>query len=365
MRALITILDNITETSMPFNEFVLYRANHYKNERQILLVCCSKCDIPDVVIPRNMKIIFMGKRITKIRSTIRRIVQKCENSGIPYLFHLHQVKAAFLAEIAMVGLGTGKKVLFTVHSTFTGYSFHNKILSFFDAFFARRITCVSRVSYDLYPKLIKRIKKDRIEAVQNGVDIERIDTILSSVPQKEEKDTMDFIYVARMVPIKNHKFLIDVLQKTDKRIRFIFVGMEDENKEIRKIVETRGLEDRVVFTGLIPRNQVFEILNNADAYISSSVLEGLPISVLEAMYCSLPCFLSDIPQHIETCEGAGEAVKLLPLKTDLWVKELNDFIGSDTSKRKRLGEEVKKFVYENFSLEKMHSQYDEIYASLQ
>ena len=51
MRVLITILDNTTETSMPFNEFVLYRANHYPNEKQVLIIYyVNTCHILKCVI---------------------------------------------------------------------------------------------------------------------------------------------------------------------------------------------------------------------------------------------------------------------------------------------------------------------------
>lgn len=55
-KLLITILDCITETSMPFNEFVLYRANHFKDERQILSICNNQGYLPKVEIPENLDI---------------------------------------------------------------------------------------------------------------------------------------------------------------------------------------------------------------------------------------------------------------------------------------------------------------------
>ena len=161
MRVLITILDNITETSMPFNEFVLYRANHYDDEKQILIVCGSKEELPKVNLPEKLRIIYAGKNLITIRKTIKSVIKDCEKEKIPYVFHLHQVQSALLSEIAMLATGFRKKVLFTVHNTFTGYSMHNKILSFINAGFAARISCVSNTAYQYYPRIIKRIKKQK------------------------------------------------------------------------------------------------------------------------------------------------------------------------------------------------------------
>ncbi|MCR4814963.1 MAG: glycosyltransferase [Lachnospiraceae bacterium] len=369
MRALITILDNTTETSMPFNEFVLYRANHYNDERQILIICGKKGELPKVEIPKNLKIIYASRKLPKIRKTIRQAIAKCKEQGVPYGIHMHQVQSGFLAEVAMLGTGFRKKSLFTVHSTFSGYKFHNKFLSFFNTFFARYVTCVSNASYADYPKMIKGIKKDRMRALQNGVDTERIDGILrerdfiNAGPDEtgRNSETVNFIYVARLIPIKNHSFLLDVLKQCDEKIRFIFVGEENSEKTISKKAHETGLDERITFTGLIPRNEVFVKLKEADYYISSSTLEGLPVSVLEAMYCGLPCVLSDIVQHKEV---AGDGTVILPFDVNAWAKELNRLANLPKEEREKSGNAVREHVLKHFSLAGMHKEYDKIYDLL-
>jgi glycosyltransferase involved in cell wall biosynthesis len=358
MRALITILDNTTETSMPFNEFVLYRANHYPNEKQILIICGPKGELPKVEIPDTLEIKYAGRKLGNIRKTIKETIEDLKRQNIPYVIHMHQVQSGFLAEMAMLGTGFRRKALFTVHSTFSGYKFHNKFLSFTNALLAQRTTCVSNTSYKDYPKAIKRIKGNRIQALQNGVDTERIDSILST---PKPHDGVNFIYVARLIPLKNHKFLVDVLKKCDEKVRFTFVGAEDKEQEIRKKAIELDVAERITFTGLIPRNEVFLKLQEADYYISSSTLEGLPVSVLEAMYCGLPCVLSDIPQHREV---AGDKAVILPYDGDAWSKELNRLAGLNTSERQQLSEEIRNYVEKNFSLEAMHKKYDAVYELL-
>lgn len=360
MRALITILDNTTETSMPFNEFVLYRANHYPDEKQILIICGPKGDLPKVEIPENLIIQYAGRKLGNIRKTIKCTITDLKRQNIPYVIHMHQVQSGFLAEMAMLGTGFRKKALFTVHSTFSGYKFHNKFLSFTNTLLAQRTTCVSNTSYQDYPKLIKRIKGNRIQALQNGVDTERIDSIIT-VSNPVPHDYINFIYVARLIPLKNHKFLVDVLKKCDERVHFIFVGAEDAEKAIRKKAEELGVVDHITFTGLIPRNKVFQQLQNADYYISSSTLEGLPVSVLEAMYCGLPCVLSNIPQHREV---AGDEAIILPYDVEKWATEINRLASINPTERLSMGKRIKDYVIKNFSLESMHEKYDAIYEKL-
>ena len=357
MHAVITILDNITETSMPFNEFVLYRANHYKHEKHFLLICGSKKELPEVAIPSDLMIKYVGCNIFQLRKELKSIIGELNDQNIPYCIHLHQVKSGVLSELAITGMRLRKKVIFNVHSTFSGYKMHNKILSFLNAFLANRIVCVSNTSFDDYPKIIKVIKGKRICAIQNGVDTERIDNCFTT-DIKTSHNNCNFIYVARFVPVKNHVFLVQALKKCKENVQFIFIGEEDSERLIRQKAIELGVESRITFTGLIPRNEVFQRLQAADFYISSSTLEGLPVSVLEAMYCGLPCILSDIPQHREL---AGEEVVILPLVVDKWVREIDRLTTMSNKQRDEIGTKIKNKVKESFSLKAMHRKYDMIY----
>lgn len=362
MKTVITILDNISPTSMPYNEFVRYRAISQQNEKQVLLLCCKKKSLKGINVPKNIEIIFVGKNLFVIRKRIREQIKKCEQSGELYMVHLHQVKSALLSEFAMFGTGFRKKVLFTVHSTFSGYAIHNKILSLLNAFFAKKIVCVSNSAYKKYPMCIKTLKANDFCSIQNGVDIQRIDYEKEKYVHKPHT-LFQLIYVARMVPIKNHIFLIELMKKLDERVELVLIGQEDEDKKIRQLIQENNLQERVHLTGIISREEVFQYLLNADIYVSPSKLEGLPISVLEALYCGLPCVLSNIPQHEEiACEE--DFVFLCKNDVDEWCSAINHYVNMKKVERDMLGNQAEKYIIKNFSLDSMHLQYSNIYESL-
>lgn len=361
MKTIITILDKITETSMPFNEFVLYRSRHFHDERHVLIICGREKPLPDVEIPSSLRIIYAGKNLSRIRHLVTDEITKCKNSHEDYMIHLHQVSSALRAQLAMLGTGFCKKVLFTTHSTFSGYPFHNKVRSYFNGLMARYVTCVSITSYNGYPQSLKRLKGKRVMPIQNGVDTERIDALLEGIEKEKDKGVVTFAYVARMVSVKNHNFLLDVAKEVNTNVRFLFMGAEDPN--IMRRIHDEGLDNRIITTGLIPRNEVFARLRQSNFYISSSTLEGLPVSLLEGMYCSLPCVLSDIPQHKEV-SPACDFLTLLPLDKNQWVSTINSMAEIPQDRRLALGEEARRFVKENFSLESMHEKYSEIYRQL-
>lgn len=357
-RLLITILDCITETSMPFNEFVLYRASHFKDELQLLVVCNNPKPLPKVELPDNLEFEYIGSNPLKWRSKLRSLLSRYDRNS--YAIHLHQAGPSMKILLLMLGTGFRKKVVFTIHSTFTGYKLHNKIRSYVDGLLSRYVVCCSNASFVQYPQSLKKLKGDRILPIQNGVDTERIDEIIEG-NEKTAHEGVVFAYVARMISLKNHDFLIGVAKRTTPGAKFLLIGKED--KGIVQRIKAEGLEEKFVITGLIPRNEVFERLQDADVYLSTSTLEGLPVSVLEGMYAGMPAVLSDIPQHREVATDK-EFVSILPFDEEHWVNEINRLAGMTKNQLKTLGELSRAYVKEHFSLAAMHKKYDEIYGKL-
>ena len=345
---------------MPFNEFVLYRSSHFANEHHVLIVCNIPQKLPSVEIPSSLEIVYAGKDFLNIRRIVKKQIKRCLESREEYIIHLHQVSSALRVQVAMLGTGFRKKVLFTTHSTYSGYPLHNKFRSYVNGLMARYVTCVSNTSYEGYPSSLKWLKGDRIMPVQNGVDTERMDKLLKDESPVNDK-VVTFAYAARMATIKNHDFLLDVAKVVNSNVRFLFMGVESQH--ILQRIRDEHLEDRIITTGLIPRQEVFRRLKSCDYYISSSLLEGLPISVLEGMYSGLASVLSDIPQHREI-SSACDFYKLLPFDKTEWITVINQMAEKPYAYRRVLGEKAKQYVLENFSLKSMHEKYSELYNKL-
>jgi glycosyltransferase involved in cell wall biosynthesis len=365
-QAIITVLDSINETTMPYNEFILYRCKHYPHEKQVVLLTGKDILIPNERIPESLDIHVVGKNPFKLRHEIKMIINNLEKDHIKWLIHLHSIRGAFSVFLGIIGVGYRKKTVYSIHSTFTGYKIYNKFFCACDVLFAHKTTCVSNVSYAKFPSLIKQIKGNRILPLQNGVNTERIDGLLKSInPRNTLSNIVTFIYVARMVPLKNHKFLIDVLSQIPDRsnLKFVFVGLEDKNGTVKAYAQEKGVIDNIDFTGLIQREKVYSLLSLSDVYISSSTLEGLPVSVLEGMYCGLPVILSDIPQHREVSVGC-EGTTIIPFNAQKWANEIYNFSLMSPAARKDLGQKCKQHVSNHFSLDHMHKLYDEFYKEI-
>ena len=283
-KVIITVLDSINPTTMPYNEFVLYRNSHYRDERQVLLLTGSEIIIPKKDIPNNLEIHKVGKNPLVICKELKRIIYDCEKNKMKFIIHLHSIRGSFSTLIAMlIGHINKKNTVYTIHSTFAGFKLHNKVLTCLNSLLSNYVTFVSKTAYNYFPKLIRIIKKDKMLPNLNSVDTERIDKTLSNYVVKRRDNYIYFSYIARMIPIKNHKFLIDVLKLCPDNIKFIFIGAEEKDFYTRNYAKKLGVLNRIEFTGLIPREEVYKKIADSDVYISSSTLEGLPVSALEAM----------------------------------------------------------------------------------
>jgi glycosyltransferase involved in cell wall biosynthesis len=136
--------------------------------------------------------------------------------------------------------------------------------------------------------------------VYNGVDEEKFKRKSTQAAEAVRtrhnlKDT-DFllIMIGRLAPVKDPKTLcnaVKLLEKDIPDLKVVFVGSGPLEKEIRTLILTLGLEDRFVFAG--QRTDVKDYLSVADVYVISSLLEGLPMALVEAMISEVPAIVSD------------------------------------------------------------------------
>ena len=351
MLCAVSVVDSISETSMPINEFVIYRAIHNYDLRQILIVLDKNSPV-NVNIPDDVDVYLVGNDKKKIRNTVKTIQ---DQYGTEIVFHLHHQKSAIVFFESTVGLGIRKKCLYTVHSTFSGRDIKYKLSSIFCSLYANYANCVSNAAYSEYSSIVKRIKKERFLSIQNGVDTGRIDSAISTNLCCDSTKSM--VCVGRMIPLKNHVFLIQLLSKLPD-YKLILIGAEDKEGRIRALAKELDVLERVEFKGLIPRNDVFRELQQASIYVSSSTVEGLPVSVLEAMYVGLVPVLSDILPHKEIAEACSE-VEILPLSIDKWTEKIQALTDFDNKSRF-----IKETVKRKFSLETMHTAYLSVYESI-
>jgi glycosyltransferase involved in cell wall biosynthesis len=125
------------------------------------------------------------------------------------------------------------------------------------------------------------------------------------------------LFLGRLVPEKGLGYLITAFQdvKTDKKL-VIAGGSSDTDEFMNQLQEMAKEDDRIIFTGFVQGQMLEELYSNAYVYTLPSDLEGMPLSLLEAMSYGNCCLTSDISECTEVVEDKavtfekGNATKL-------------------------------------------------------
>ena len=147
-----------------------------------------------------------------------------------------------------------------------------------------------------------------IEVVPNGVD-------MRPFQQAEPLSRLDFgfsdqdillVYAGRLAPEKNLEFLIRSFAGVSQIISNVYLliiggGQKQFEDELKPLPSRMGIGDRVRFVGMIPYDKLPSHLAMCDAFVTASVTEVHPLSVIEAMGAGLPVLGIDSP-------GVGDSI---------------------------------------------------------
>ena len=373
-RVILTIVNDVGPTSMPFNEFVVYRAGHVPRERHVVIAWGAidherlRNTVPEVA-ERNITLLATGGSVSRLLRLCRETLASVRGKGTSAVVHLHQPKSGLMFHLARAALPRRVPVLFTVHNAYDKYSWPNRVLSTVNFLLAGSVTFVSRSAERSYPTWVRRWVRTPARAVPNGVDLDRVDTLLRALPEvppsaaRRPSAGLQLVNVGRFVAQKNHRFLIDLLAQLPETMTLTLVGDGPLRPQVREWAQQRGVAGRIRFTGVIPREDVYRELLAADAFVSGSLWEGLPIAVLEAMALRRPVLLSDIGPHREIAE-VGDGARVLPLEVGRWAAELQRWAADGTQTLAQLGARNRRTMEDHLSLARMHRSYTQVYEEL-
>jgi glycosyltransferase involved in cell wall biosynthesis len=187
--------------------------------------------------------------------------------------------------------------------------------------------------------------------------------MLRNRPKISNRENLIFniIVIGRLVSIKQPEKIINAFNLLNyNEITLTFVGDGFLKQKLMK----ENL-DSIVFKGVLERESVYQELFKSDLFISMSLTEGMPMAVLEAMAAGLPVVLSDIISHREIVEGLSQ-VDLIPIDTDevMLKNVLEKFIKMPKQNINKISCKNSNHILENFSINKMLFQYEQVYARI-
>lgn len=146
--------------------------------------------------------------------------------------------------------------------------------------------------------------------IPNGVNIPEIKEP-NIIKEKYNLNGNDYIlFLARIVPEKGLHYLIDAYNqiKTDKKL-VIAGGASHTNDYYKEIQEKVKGNKNIIMTGFVQGEELEELYSNCYLYCLPSDIEGMPISLLEAMSYGKNCLVSDIEENTQVCGEYGHTFK--------------------------------------------------------
>ena len=116
------------------------------------------------------------------------------------------------------------------------------------------------------------------------------------------------LFLARITPEKGLDYLIDAYKTLDTDKKLVIAGsIEPQTDYIRSVLEKAKGQCNILFTDFVSGKTLAELFSNCFVYVLPSDLEGMPMSLLEAVGYDARVIVSDIPENTDCLDGYGNA----------------------------------------------------------
>ena len=142
--------------------------------------------------------------------------------------------------------------------------------------------------------------------IPNGVTRPTIREAGEITEKYQLKKDSYILFLGRLVPEKGIPYLIDAFRQVKTEKKLVVAGGSSDTREFADQLKALAAgDDRILFTGFVQGRMLEELYSNAYLYVLPSDLEGMPLSLLEAMSYGNCCVTSDIEECASVIEAHG------------------------------------------------------------
>ncbi|MEA5498444.1 glycosyltransferase family 4 protein [Limnoraphis robusta] len=218
----------------------------------------------------------------------------------------------------------------------------------------------SQIQRDLLVRL--GVSQQKVVVIPNGVDELKYSPGPSRLKSQLKTERV-FVYQGRLAPEKNVESLLKAWKKLEmgRDSRLVIVG---DGPLATSLQMYYGLEDGIIWLGFVgDEDQRIEILRGADVFILPSLVEGLSLSLLEAMACGVACIATDAGADGEVLEGgAGIVLETHAVATQL--RTLLPLFRDHQELTTLLGYKARQRVLDRYTLSRNITQMEQLYAEI-
>jgi glycosyltransferase involved in cell wall biosynthesis len=260
-----------------------------------------------------------------------------------------------------------RRTVMTLHSSYSVYRKRNRCMLWPSFLSVAKLVCCGQAAMASLPEWLRAAGGRRLTSIPNGVDVSRIDQARPPrLPIDSASDqSLRLISVGALRGLKNHLTVVRALARLRRpNVRLTIVGGGTDYDRLQAEIARLDLSQRVQLTGQMSRDDTLRHMWQADAFVSVSRGEGLPIAVLEAMACHCPAILSDIPPHAEIAQKCDGAWLVDGDDPNAAANHIQRFAAQPAHRRQALGNNCRRRVENQYSLHRMLDEYEELYRSL-
>lgn len=378
MKGRIEILFILEATTGGTFKHVLLLARHLPKERYNVSIALShyrNCDSREYARQLELEGIKVYdipmKREISVFSDLKAFgeIVKLLKQGSFDIVHTHSSKAGFLGRMAAAFFNV--KVVHTPHC----FAFQEKkgaaryaflLLERFATLFCKRIIAVSKGEYNLI--LHEHIAPaEKIDLIINAIDENEIVINDASAALKKKFDISPqdsvILGVGRLVKQKNWITFIEIaaeILSREEHVSFLIAG-SGESEGLQALIDKLGLGHKIKLTGYV--KEIYAMYSLADIFVTTSLWEGLPYVILEAMMMSVPVLATNIPGNQDLITDGENGFLFEPDNRNDAVAILRKLLG-DAYYRRQIGKRGYEYIKANNSFDKFLDNHMSLYQSL-
>ncbi len=346
-------------------QFIYTFSSYLKNESKVnfIVILFNKGLLYEKLEEAEIETYIISSAFKYNIGAIRQIVRLFKEKKVNVV-HTHGYKANILCSIA--ARICNAKVIKTEHGKIepsTGYSrfkmqINHKIDRIISRLLLDEIVFVSKDIESYYKRYYKNIKNT---IIYNG--IARIEVNSDKNLQGFDYNAFNIGIVGRLTEVKGHIFLLGALKNLIGlgNIKLNIFGNGHLEEELRDYCNRNGISNNVIFHGF--KKNIYDYMAALDALVMPSLHEGMPYTLLEAMYLKVPVIASDVGGLKEILENNVDAI-LIPPADEVSLENAIRYLYANPESRKHLAVNAHKNVTKKFLINKMIDRYIAVYVYL-
>ena len=168
------------------------------------------------------------------------------------------------------------------------------------------------------------------------------------------------LFLARIVPEKGLQYLIDAFKQIDTDIKLVIAGGASHTNDFLEEIKNKVKDDnRIIMTGFVRGQELEELYSNCLLYCLPSDVEGMPLSLLEAMSYGCNCLVSNIEENVQVTGNYATVFE----KSN--IDDLKNKIKSLLKENKNLNsQEIQKYILKKYNWDTIVKNTEKIYKNL-